>query len=538
MIETRMATSHVFVIRGDLLHLECDAWLLPTDTEPHVRAHWADGNERRRSKLSSAKTPIFLEGKVLALEVADWPPNEPLPILTAIPTAGVQSVTDLVPAVEAFIALGAELAVERRSVQLSCLRSNDPAAELPRPRPLLAMPLLGTGGGGANLFRGDVLKTIMASARVAAAESNVDVVLVLKDERDFALAQMIRKQSPDRFWPALEPQLQSEAQVLADKAEQAILVPFLGAGTSISAGAPSWEALINQLASEVGLTADEIAKLKSLDVLDQAAYLRELYADEKVDFGKAIEKLVNLPRYGLAPILLASLPAKEAITLNYDQLFEVASADAGHRLNVIPGTNPGDSTRWLLKLHGSVDDPNNIVLTREDYLGYNTSREALSAMVKATLITRHLLFVGFGLADDHFHAIVHDVQRALPHDQESPTDLGTALTLFDDPLQTRLWKGKLRLIPMSHGSSTIPEAARSLEIFLDVLLAYSTNSHTYLLSREFEDALSEDEKRLAKKLKLFINSVTPEERCSPAWPYLESALKTVGWSSPLPTSQK
>lgn len=98
---------------------------------------------------------------------------------------------------------------------------------------------------------------------------------------------------------------------------------------------------------------------------------------------------MELKRYGMTPALLASLGSREAIPLNYDELFETASADAGVPRTVIPdGAREND--HWLLKLHGSVKNPESIVLTRDDYLGFNTSRNALSALVKATLMTQHL----------------------------------------------------------------------------------------------------------------------------------------------------
>jgi hypothetical protein len=115
--------------------------------------------------------------------------------------------------------------------------------------------------------------------------------------------------------------------------------------------------------------------------------------------------LPALERYGLAPALLTAIDSEQALTLNYDRLFETAPEDAGAPRSVIPGGHEGEHERWLLKVHGTVDDPASIVLTRDDYLGFDSSRLALSSIVKATLATRHLLFVGFGLADDHFHEI-------------------------------------------------------------------------------------------------------------------------------------
>ena len=71
--------------------------------------------------------------------------------------------------------------------------------------------------------------------------------------------------------------------------------------------------------------------------------------------------------------------------------------------------------RWLLKLHGCVapERRKDNVLTRGDSLSLREHRATLTGLVQALLVTRHMLFVGFGLADDHFRAVVHDVRRAL-----------------------------------------------------------------------------------------------------------------------------
>jgi hypothetical protein len=112
-------------------------------------------------------------------------------------------------------------------------------------------------------------------------------------------------------------------------------------------------------------------------------------------FNEAVANAVRLDRYGLAPAMLASLRTEQAITLNYDTLFERASSNANDDRRVIPDDGSiSTSDKWLLKLHGSVRRPESIVLTRDDYLGYSANQEALSAIVKANLITHHLLFVG------------------------------------------------------------------------------------------------------------------------------------------------
>jgi hypothetical protein len=248
-----------------------------------------------------------------------------------------------------------------------------------------------------------------------------------------------------------------------------------------------------------------------------------------LSFNEQIAERVNLPKYGLAPALLAGLRTEQAITLNYDLLFETASADIGDARTVIPDSSV-NGEKWLLKLHGSVNSPETIVLTRDDYLGYNASREALSAVVKATLITHHLLFVGFGLKDDHFHEIIHDVRRAMPQSADGSDFFATALTMAENPLHTAVWDGKLRLVSMSKRTDDegIPTSARTLEIFLDALLAFSTDSHSYLLAEEYEHALSDPEKTLRGDLLEFYRMRTQKERETEPWKVIAQAMWDLG----------
>ena len=297
----------------------------------------------------------------------------------------------------------------------------------------------------------------------------------------------------------------------------------------MSAGAPSWKQLLDELASEAHLSDQEKESLKNRSNLDQAGILRSIFKERTepggTSFNDAIAKHVKLDHYGLAPALLASLGSREAITLNYDTLFEMASADAGFPRTVIPD-GVQEKKAWLLKLHGSVTDPKSIVLTRDDYLGFNVSRNALSALVKATLMTQHLLFVGFGLEDDHFHEILHDVRRALPETMPEKDGIATALMLSKDPLGERMWSNQLSLVSM--GPDTNGQTARTLEIFLDLLVALATDNHSYLLADGYEQALSDAEQLLCKRLQDLSDQLTEDEKDSSGGIRLQEMLAELG----------
>ena len=532
-----MTQSHVYVIMGDITHLRCDAWMLPSDSQYDVRDHWTTAVDGLSEAVAKTRDNRYSTGSLFSLPLKDWDPASPLPILTAVPLRGFTHAAELRPRIADFIRVGAAAAKKRIAAATNVNGA--------RRNPLLAMPSFGTLGGGGHLHKGEILRVILDQARTSALEHGVDIVLVLRDERMFALAQVLRQDSPDH-WTELENLgLLDKARELALLAQSGRLVPFMGAGTSVSAGAPSWKGLIEALAADANLTDAETSSLLApgMSALDQAGYLRARYeyssplavdgesttGEPRASFNTEIARHVELKRYGLAPALLAGLRTEQAITLNYDALFELASADIGETRTVIPDRKV-NGKKWLLKLHGSVTNPESIVLTRDDYLGFNTTRDALSAVVKATLITHHLLFVGFGLKDDHFHEIIHDVRRALRQDADSTQTIATALTLHANPLNDMLWNKKLNLISMGEwtGDESIAESARTLEIFLDALLAFSTDSHSYLLSEGYGDALSPAEKVLRDGLMNFYRDGESNGVHTPAWKVIAQAFQDLG----------
>jgi hypothetical protein len=524
-----MTSSHVFVVLGDLTRLNCDAWMLPTSSAMGIRSYWrVDGVEAAAEK---SRRPDFGSASLMVMPMRDWSLERPLPVLTAVPAGGVRRASDIEFTLREFVRVAAAEAKSRWNRR--------PVEAQVRPRPLLALPFFGSRGGGGQALRGELLETILRVVREEGNRTQVDIALVLKDERAFALAQVIRKRNPNESWPQFaENDLLDRAKVLAEYARDGRLVPFMGAGVSVSAGAPDWAKLIAALAIKAGLTpeAQDVLRKSGRNFLDQAAYLRAVFVESsptgstKADggFADVIAETVRLTRYGLAPALLASLKTEQAITLNYDELFEFAAIDAGDPRAVIPDGTMGKSNKWLLKLHGTVANPESIVLTRDDYLGYSTSREALSAIVKATLITHHLLFVGFGLADDHFHQILHDVRRALPNGMSETTELATALTLRRDPLEAKLWQGRLGLVPMGEAESGKVESARTLEIFLDALLAHATDSHSYLLAPGYEEVLNESDIALRQALLAFAGEADDTQRSADSWRAVAKLLKELG----------
>ncbi len=94
--------------------------------------------------------------------------------------------------------------------------------------------------------------------------------------------------------------------------------------------------------------------------------------------GPAVAECLTSDFHSVGHSLLATMPCDEAVTTNYDRLFEQASdcCDPG-TLSVLPMNPRSHAPRWLLKMHGCVSQPEDIVLTRKDYIRYAETSAAL-----------------------------------------------------------------------------------------------------------------------------------------------------------------
>lgn len=507
-----MSPGHVFVYRGDIRTLACDAWYLPTDTRPYVNPVWLRGDEQLTYAVKKLKRHDLpgnwgTSGKrVHPLRLADS--RRSTPVLAAIPFEGTD---DPVYHRETL----------RQFVQV--------AASLPRPegitraKRLLAVPVIGTGHSGGKWHRGKHLHSVLRGLAEEAECCPIDIALITHDGPTTAAAHAVRRslRLPSLMWDELDGELRHEAEHLAGLARDGRLVIFSGAGLGRSAGLPDWKGLLHELATQAGFDEAAQVRLEQLDVLDEAALLSSRLGDTEMT--KRIAKLLDSPHHGLSHGLLANLPVKEFATLNFDQLHELAAQGAGYQLSILPYEPVTD--RWLLKMHGCIAPTRreDIVLTRSQYLGFTQHRASLTGLVQALLVTRHMLFVGFALRDDHFQSVIHDVRRALG-DNARTAKLGTALLLEPDELQQELWVNDLTYIATGTGDA---ESVRRLEIFLDLVLSLASSSDEYLFDPTFNEVLTEGEEALHRELERLAD-LAPTFADVPAWRRVRRLLDELG----------
>lgn len=498
-----VVSGHLFIIDGDLTQVACDAILIPTDSALVIEDHWMpflerEGHLKQLADLRRRRPGCWGDGNMIKLERNH---DHPQVWLGNIGKGGDESVySDFADEVEEFV-----------TAAVAEYRKNGESERIYRwPKPRLALPVIGSDQGGGSRNKGDLIlglvKTLGPMAR--RQQLDADIILVTHGERPYAAAQRARRMVINgasdtkllQYWQLEnkpeDVDLFGHARRLAKEANHSQLVLFLGAGVSAGAGLPVWEGLLSDIARIAGF--EDLKRLKKEDERDQATILQGRLERQGKTIGNLIAERLTSCFYALSHGLLASLPSREAVTTNYDDLFEEAWRSTGSSVKTLPDEAAHPNDRWLMKLHGCVSKSDGIIITRSDYLDLPLQHAALLGLVQGLLMMRHMVFVGYRMKDEDFHELVHEVRRA-QGDAELRDPIGTVLTLQEDPFNSELWMKDLFVVPMT-ADSEIEIAARQLEIFLDLVGYLSTTSAAFFLDETYDAVLTAEERQLRTKL--------------------------------------
>ena len=357
-----------------------------------------------------------------------------------------------------------------------------------RGRPLVALPVLGIGHGGHRHEQGRVLKLLVDHLTELAESTDLDFALVTPDASVFAAAQYIRRGTHE---PSEE--VDRVARDLGQRARNDELALFIGAGASMPAGLPSWSELIRQLA--VGVPGAESEAFHALGATDQAELIQETAGEA---LKQQVADIVSAaPRPALIHGLLAGLGVRNTVTTNYDRFYERAVMASGRTMeSVLPWASAVGSERWALKLHGDVEHPKSIVLTRRHMLTYDAQNRPSAALLQSVLLTKHLLVIGTSLTDDNVLRLAYEVQAyRVHHRPKSKETFGTQLdaSAEGDRLRARLWEGQLDWVCLADLGVESPR--RALELVLDRAGMYSTKDASWLLDERFAGLLADQADR-------------------------------------------
>lgn len=268
---------------------------------------------------------------------------------------------------------------------------------------------------------------------------------------------------------------------------------FLGSGVSASSqntaglSPPTWSALLTQLCA---LISDEDAGtvgkrlIENGELLAAADHIRYTLDRENNLNGylSAIRTAVNGPPgdfYVPSSIFdtLFSLEPRVVFTTNFDKLFETASKN-GYATHNVESTGLSDDLRRgepvLVKLHGSTDYINEIVLTRTDYARIMRTKREVFDVLHALSLTSTILFVGYSLDDPDIQLVLQAVGRT----GLSPEAHFMLAPEPDSPARVPVFRESFGVSVLSYDREDHNEAALALKDLSEAVLAARAGQQT------------------------------------------------------------
>lgn len=196
---------------------------------------------------------------------------------------------------------------------------------------------------------------------------------------------------------------------------------FVGSGVSAAAGLLGWNGLIRKMRATIekenrSYPPAEIQRfLSSADYLDVAEVFRQTVRDHRYFSFLREQFRRDVPPCKLHT-LIGRLPVKTILTTNYDKLLEAAFRNTSYNdpaVIIYPdqlGHIESSEVR-IVKLHGDIDHPSSLVLTRTDYSQFQRRRQDFVRELQTSVNDHTVLFIGFGLRDSNFRRIYDDARQ-------------------------------------------------------------------------------------------------------------------------------
>lgn len=199
---------------------------------------------------------------------------------------------------------------------------------------------------------------------------------------------------------------------LAVLAAKQKLVPFMGAGCSASM-LPDWDSLVMEMTEQLGDTADTVDHL----VIAQK-YMDTLGKDKFCNFLKSKLEISDFDdEKGYVHLTMMNMGVPAIYTTNQDNVMEKAFEKYGKKNRIIIQLKDFAEVKLsellYIKFHGDLNNSDSIVFTKEDYKKrMNDPQNALNIRLRADLLAKNLLFVGYSFRDVNIQQMFFELHEA------------------------------------------------------------------------------------------------------------------------------
>ncbi len=224
---------------------------------------------------------------------------------------------------------------------------------------------------------------------------------------------------------------------VAEAASHEHLVVFIGAGVSKASGLPLWSELIQPIAEEF---YDGQTVPKNVDLADVADAFAASACGGQRRLRETVVRALN--KVNAKPnkihLSLAGLKLRAVFTTNYDDLLMDSLKD--HRARRVVDHAVAQHTDYrddlpIFHLHGHIDSPNSLVLTRSEYERYSDDNPGFMKTLEAYLTKFTVLYLGYSGGDEHFRQLSSLVKQRFP--KLAPGNFSAVLSI--DPMTEHHW---------------------------------------------------------------------------------------------------
>lgn len=210
-------------------------------------------------------------------------------------------------------------------------------------------------------------------------------------------------------------------------------VLYLGSGVSANSTTidgtkhpPTWDAFLREILSNKACELNgSVTTIEGL--LDKKEYLTacEIIVDKLTEqvFGNLAAEAFRRPGYLPSEIhnVIFGLDSKLVITPNIDKIYDQCTSINSHG-TVVTKKYYEDIAPFLrqpdylvIKAHGCVDDPQNLVFTHKQYNLARNKYATFYRLLDALLLTNTFIFIGCGLNDPDIQLMLEDCNFSFPN---------------------------------------------------------------------------------------------------------------------------
>jgi hypothetical protein len=265
---------------------------------------------------------------------------------------------------------------------------------------------------------------------------------------------------------------------------------FVGAGASAgcqnSKGErpPNWEKFLIETNAKFVMNPEDNKLASNLIGSKQFLDAAEIIFShvDPPDAGQHYRETFHTPDYKPYRLheIINELDSKIVITTNYDQIYEKQcepqNIDQGYITKVYTDYGILDEirspTRLIIKAHGCVTSPQQIILTRSQYFEAKNTYSRFYNLLDSLFLTNTILFIGCGLGDPDIQLVLENTNIAVPsvhpHYALVPTERHPAI------IKSIKKSYNIKLIEYDNSCGTHSEQITVLEELLHDVQAYRT----------------------------------------------------------------